>query len=99
MYNLSPDIKSKYINETKFSNLLKTETGELTDFNQFYRSMKLNPYKKTKGDMVALKFEQKRAWEIITTAIIDEKSDESKLFDHEILNYRDGQRTDKMFGY
>ena len=49
--------------------------------------------------MVALKFEQKRAWEIITTAIIDEKSDESKLFDHEILNYRDGQRTDKMFGY
>ena len=40
--------------------------------------------------MVSLKFEQKAAWEIITTAIIDKKSDESKLFDDGINNYKDG---------
>jgi len=44
--SLSPELKSKYIRDNKFSNILKTENGDITDFSNYYKSMKLNPYKK-----------------------------------------------------
>jgi len=51
-------------------------------------NQKRHEYLKNPEDMVALNYDDKPTWEVITTALIEPSSDEAKLFGQELESYK-----------